>query len=41
MGALQAHRGPDNTLHAATSDGRAVLSMNPLLIIDPQAMPGP
>jgi asparagine synthase (glutamine-hydrolysing) len=41
MGASQAHRGPDGTMHAAASDGRAVLAMNTLLIVDPQAMPGP
>lgn len=41
MGASQAHRGPDGTLHTASSDGRAVLAMNTLLIVDPQAMPGP
>lgn len=41
MGATQAHRGPDGTLHAAAADGRAVLAMNTLLIVDPQAMPGP
>ncbi|MGW5736262.1 MULTISPECIES: asparagine synthetase B family protein [Streptomyces] len=41
MGTTQAHRGPDGTMHAAASDGRAVLAMNTLLIVDPQAMPGP
>ncbi|MFF0000762.1 asparagine synthetase B family protein [Streptomyces avermitilis] len=41
MGASQAHRGPDGTMHAAAADGRAVLAMNTLLIVDPQAMPGP
>ncbi|MFD0437228.1 hypothetical protein [Streptomyces chartreusis] len=41
MGATHAHRGPDGTMHAAASDGQAVLSMNTLLIVDPQAMPGP
>ncbi|MEU4615196.1 asparagine synthetase B family protein [Streptomyces umbrinus] len=41
MGTSQAHRGPDGTMHAASSDGRAVLAMNTLLIVDPQAMPGP
>ncbi|MGW0583241.1 asparagine synthetase B family protein [Streptomyces sp. NPDC002920] len=41
MAASQAHRGPDGTLHAAAADGRAVLAMNTLLIVDPQAMPGP
>ncbi|MGW0819927.1 asparagine synthetase B family protein [Streptomyces sp. NPDC002845] len=41
MGASQAHRGPDGTMHAAADDGRAVLAMNTLLIVDPQAMPGP
>ncbi|MGI3202232.1 hypothetical protein ACRJ4W_35530 [Streptomyces sp. GLT-R25] len=41
MGASQAHRGPDGTMHAAAADGRAVLAMNTLLIVDPQALPGP
>ncbi|MEU8645918.1 asparagine synthetase B [Streptomyces sp. NPDC048674] len=41
MGAIQAHRGPDGTMHAAAMDGRAVLAMNTLLIVDPQATPGP
>ncbi|WP_338684761.1 asparagine synthase-related protein [Streptomyces acidiscabies] len=41
MCASQAHRGPDGTMHAAASDGQAVLAMNTLLIVDPQAMPGP
>lgn len=41
MSATQAHRGPDGTMHAAATDGRAVLAMNTLLIVDPQAMPGP
>lgn len=41
MGASQAHRGPDGTHHAARTDGRAVPAMNTLLIVDPQAMPGP
>ncbi|MFI1783397.1 asparagine synthetase B family protein [Streptomyces rubiginosohelvolus] len=41
MGSSQHHRGPDGTLHAAASDGRAVLAMNTLLIVDPHAMPGP
>ncbi|MBB5934449.1 asparagine synthetase B family protein [Streptomyces zagrosensis] len=41
MGISQAHRGPDGTVHAASIDGRAVLAMNTLLIVDPQAMPGP
>lgn len=41
MGATQAHRGPDGTMHAAAGDERAVLDMNTLLIVDPQAMPGP
>jgi asparagine synthase (glutamine-hydrolysing) len=41
MGASQAHRGPDGTMHAVSIDGRAVLAMNTLLIVDPQAMPGP
>ncbi|MFI6528105.1 asparagine synthetase B family protein [Streptomyces uncialis] len=41
MGTTQAHRGPDGTMHATASDGRAVLAMNTLLIVDQQAMPGP
>ncbi|WP_406269539.1 asparagine synthetase B [Streptomyces sp. NBC_00191] len=41
MGLSQHHRGPDGTMHAAASDGRAVLAMNTLLIVDPQAHPGP
>ncbi|WP_406349732.1 asparagine synthetase B family protein [Streptomyces sp. NBC_00658] len=41
MGASQAHRGPDGTMHATSIDGWAVLSMNTLLIVDRQAMPGP
>ncbi|MEU5561290.1 asparagine synthetase B [Streptomyces globisporus] len=41
MGASQSHRGPDGTMHAAAMDGRAVVAMNTLLIVDPQAMPGP
>ncbi|MER7195815.1 hypothetical protein [Streptomyces flaveolus] len=41
IGASHAHRGPDGTMHAASSDGRAVLAMNTLMIVDPQAMPGP
>jgi asparagine synthase (glutamine-hydrolysing) len=41
MGVFQAHRGPDGTMRAAASDGRAVLSMNTLLIVDRQALPGP
>ncbi|MEC4020162.1 asparagine synthetase B family protein [Streptomyces sp. H27-D2] len=41
MGVSQSHRGPDGTMHAASIDGRAVLAMNTLLIVDPLAMPGP
>ncbi|MEU9290263.1 asparagine synthase-related protein [Streptomyces sp. NPDC048275] len=41
MGVTQAHRGPDGTMHTAAMDGRAVLAMNTLLIVDPQAKPGP
>ncbi|MCP3818962.1 asparagine synthase-related protein [Streptomyces sp. A3M-1-3] len=41
MGLSQHYRGPDGTMHAAASDGRAVLAMNTLLIVDPQAHPGP
>ncbi|MEV6549946.1 hypothetical protein AB0M57_14745 [Streptomyces sp. NPDC051597] len=41
MGLSQNYRGPDGTLYAASPDGRAVLSMNTLLIVDPQALPGP
>ncbi|MGW4391811.1 asparagine synthase-related protein [Streptomyces sp. NPDC004685] len=40
-GRSQHHRGPDGTMHAATSDGHAVLAMNTLLIVDPGAEPGP
>jgi asparagine synthase (glutamine-hydrolysing) len=41
MGDFQHYRGPDGTMHAAARDGRAVLAMNTLLIVDPQAVPGP
>ncbi|MFF7394226.1 hypothetical protein ACFZAE_38050 [Streptomyces scabiei] len=41
MGTSQTHCGPDGTIHAATADGRAVLAMNTLLIVDPHAPPGP
>ncbi|WP_406732282.1 asparagine synthetase B family protein [Streptomyces sp. NBC_01794] len=41
MGTAQHYRGPDGTTHAASSDGRAVLAMNTLLIVDPLAHPGP
>ncbi|MFI1801110.1 asparagine synthetase B family protein [Streptomyces sp. NPDC020379] len=41
MGMSQSHRGPDGTLQAASTDGRAVLAMNTLLIVDPSAQPGP
>jgi asparagine synthase (glutamine-hydrolysing) len=41
MGSSQTHRGPVGTMHAASIDGRAVLAMNTLLIVDPLAMPGP
>ncbi|MEW1614779.1 MULTISPECIES: asparagine synthase-related protein [unclassified Streptomyces] len=41
MSASQHYRGPDGTMHAVTGDGRAVLAMNTLLIVDPQALPGP
>ncbi|MET8679300.1 asparagine synthase-related protein [Streptomyces sp. NPDC004647] len=41
MGRSQHYRGPDGTMHAAASDGRAVLAMNTLLIVDPLAHPGP
>ncbi|MEW2581171.1 asparagine synthetase B family protein [Streptomyces syringium] len=37
----QSHRGPDGTLQAASTDGRAVLAMNTLLIVAPSAQPGP
>lgn len=37
----QSHRGPDGSMHAASTDGRAVLAMNSLLIVDPHAQPGP
>ncbi|MCM2428860.1 asparagine synthetase B family protein [Streptomyces sp. RKAG337] len=41
MGWSQRHRGPDGTLHAASTDGKAVLAMNTLLVVDPNAQPGP
>jgi asparagine synthase (glutamine-hydrolysing) len=41
MGASQSHRGPDGTMHAVAINGWAVVAMNTLLIVDPQAMPGP
>ncbi|WP_274567642.1 asparagine synthetase B family protein [Streptomyces spiramyceticus] len=41
MGLSQHYRGPDGTVHAAAPDGRAVLAMNTLLIVDPLAHPGP
>ncbi|MFG2227785.1 asparagine synthetase B family protein [Streptomyces sp. NPDC048644] len=41
MGRHQHYRGPDGTLHAVAKDGRAVLAMNTLLVVDPHAMPGP
>ncbi|GGP86708.1 asparagine synthetase B [Streptomyces melanogenes] len=41
MGVSQHYRGPDGTMHVASPDGRAVLSMNTLLIVDPLAQPGP
>ncbi|WP_405890452.1 asparagine synthase-related protein [Streptomyces sp. NBC_00133] len=41
MGVSQHHRGPDGTVHASSSDRRAVLAMNTLLIVDPLARPGP
>lgn len=41
MGLAQHHRGPDGTRHLASADGRAVLSMNTLLIVDTTAQPGP
>ncbi|GGZ20992.1 asparagine synthetase B [Streptomyces inusitatus] len=41
MGASQHYRGPNGTLHLTGRDGRAVLAMNTLLIVDPRAMPGP
>ncbi|MFF8548097.1 asparagine synthetase B family protein [Streptomyces albidoflavus] len=41
MGIAQRHRGPDGTRHLISSDNRAVLSMNTLLIVDPAARPGP
>ncbi|KOU43202.1 asparagine synthetase B family protein [Streptomyces sp. WM6378] len=41
MGVAQHYRGPDGTKHTASQDGRAVLSMNTLLIVDPLAHPGP
>ncbi|GAA2254398.1 hypothetical protein GCM10010232_49330 [Streptomyces amakusaensis] len=41
MGGAQHYRGPDGTLHLTGWDGRAVLAMNTLLIVDPKAVPGP
>ncbi|MGV9270714.1 asparagine synthetase B family protein [Kitasatospora sp. NPDC003701] len=41
MGLAQHHRGPDGTRRTTSADGRAVLSMNTLLIVDPAARPGP
>ncbi|QKW17913.1 hypothetical protein HUT16_01530 [Kitasatospora sp. NA04385] len=41
MGIAQRHRGPDGTRHLISADGRAVLSMNTLLIVDPAARSGP
>ncbi|MER5970550.1 asparagine synthase-related protein [Streptomyces sp. NPDC002055] len=41
MGHAQRYRGPDGTRRVAAPDGRAVLAMNSLLIVDPQAPPGP
>ncbi|WP_282206103.1 asparagine synthetase B family protein [Kitasatospora fiedleri] len=41
MGLAQRHRGPDGTRHLGSADGRAVLSMNTLLIVDAAARPGP
>ncbi|MGW2370563.1 hypothetical protein ACWCZ5_34310 [Streptomyces sp. NPDC001667] len=41
MGMSQSYRGPDGTLQAASPDGRAVLAMNTLMIVDPAAHPGP
>jgi asparagine synthase (glutamine-hydrolysing) len=41
MGLTQRHRGPDGTRHLVSADGRAVLSMNTLLIVDAAARPGP
>lgn len=41
MGAAQRHRGPDGTRQVASGDGRGVLAMNTLLVVDPEAEPGP
>ncbi|MEU1423841.1 hypothetical protein [Kitasatospora sp. NPDC005751] len=41
MGLAQHHRGPDGTRHLTSADGRAVLSMNTLLIVDTAGAPGP
>ncbi|MQT02299.1 asparagine synthetase B [Streptomyces jumonjinensis] len=41
MGDSQHYRGPDGTMHITGRDGRAVLAMNTLLIVDPQAVTGP
>ncbi|MBX9389806.1 asparagine synthetase B family protein [Streptomonospora nanhaiensis] len=41
MGAAQHHRGPDGTDQITAADGRAVLSMNILKIVNPRAVSGP
>ncbi|MER5863380.1 asparagine synthase-related protein [Kitasatospora sp. NPDC002040] len=41
MALAQHHRGPDGTRRLASADGRAVLSMNTLLIVDRTAPLGP
>ncbi|MGF1431117.1 asparagine synthetase B family protein [Kitasatospora sp. LaBMicrA B282] len=41
MGQVQRHRGPDGTGHAAALDGRAVLAMNSLRIVNPAGPTGP
>ncbi|MBW8487303.1 asparagine synthetase B family protein [Actinomadura parmotrematis] len=41
MGDLQQYRGPDGTGVTAAADGRAVLAMNTLRIVNPAAPPGP
>ncbi|MFB7470029.1 hypothetical protein [Kitasatospora sp. NPDC056184] len=41
VGTTRRHSGPDGTLRLLSADGRAVLSMNTLLIVDTAADPGP
>ncbi|MEV2279258.1 asparagine synthetase B [Nocardiopsis sp. NPDC049922] len=41
MGSAQHHRGPDGTTHLTTRDQHAVMSMNILRIVNPEAPNGP